>query len=309
MLAVKSAFPQVEFSTALTEKEASQEIEDAEVVFGDMSREVFLAAKKLRWIQCHGAGVNKLIAIPELIESDVQLTNTRGAHASTIAEHFFGMLISLTRQLPALYQAQQRGEWLDWSEWSEKVGVQPIGLRGMTMGIIGLGNIGRAIADRAHAFEMKVIAVDIRDIPRPESVSEMWTLDNMPELLERSDVAIVTVPGTPQTAGLLGEQPLSLMKPTAYLGVVSRGGVVDEEALAGMLKTGQLAGAALDVAETEPLPKESPLWDAPNLIITPHCAGKSVGTTTTATEIFQENLGLYLAGDPLINLVDKQLGF
>ena len=200
MLRVKTAFPQVEFSTALTEEKALQEVQDVEVIFGDVSREVFLAAGNLRWIQCHGAGVNKLIAISELVESEVQLTNTRGAHAPTISEHFFGMLISLTRQLPKLYQAQQRREWIDWSEWSEKVGNRPLGLAGMTLGIIGLGNIGQAIAKRARAFEMEVIAMDIRDdLSRPECVSDLWPVENLPELFKRSDIVVITVPGTPQT--------------------------------------------------------------------------------------------------------------
>ncbi len=309
MRQVKSAFPQVEFATALTREQILQEVGDAEVVFGNVSRAAFLAAKNLRWIQCHGAGVDSLIAIDELVESDVQLTNTSGAHAATIAEHFFGMLIGLARRLPQLYEAQRHREWVDWSAWPKKVGARPVGLLGMTLGVIGLGNIGRAIAARARAFEMRVVAVDVRSIPRPDFVSQLWPTDNLPELLTCSDAVVVTVPGTPQTLGMLDKQALALMKPTAYLSVVSRGGVVDEEALAVMLKEGRLAGAALDVAAAEPLPDDSPLWDAPNLILTPHCAGKSETTTALATAIFQENLRRYLAGEPLINLVDKRLGF
>lgn len=306
---VKKAFPSVEFSIELSEDRILHAVENTDIVFGDLSRNAFLKAKNLGWIQCHGAGVNKLVAIPELIASQVPITNTSGAHAPTIAEHFFGMLISLTRKLPDLYLAQRNGEWIDWGEWSKKVGSRPVGLLGMTIGIIGFGNIGRAIAERAAAFRMNVIAVEIRDLAKPDFVEEIWKLDHLPQLLKQSDVVAVTVPGTPQTTGLLGKDMLSLMKPTGFLGVVSRGGVVDEAALAQMLVENRLAGAALDVFQTEPLSKSSPLWQAPNVIITPHVSGKSEYTNEAATSIFIENLANYLAGKPLTNLVNKEFGF
>ena len=309
LLRIKQAFPNVEFITALSEEEVLRAVGDVEVVFGDLPRKAFLSAAKLRWIQCHGAGVNNLVAIPELIKSDVLVTNTKGAHAPTIAEHFFGTLISLTRKLPDLYIAQLRKEWINWSDWVEKIGSRPIGLVGLTLGVIGLGNIGRAIAERACAFEMKIIAVDINNIPRPHYVSELWKVDHLSHLLEQSDVVAVTIPGTPQTNGLLSKEVLSFMKHTAYLGVVSRGGIVDEEAVAKMLVEGRLAGAAIDVFKKEPLPPDSPLWNAPNLILTPHCCGKSENTTAAATTIFIENLRLYLANEPLSNVVNKEMGF
>ncbi len=309
LLRVKQAFPSVEFTTELSEDRIQQAVEDAEVVFGDLTRNAFLKAKKVRWIQCHGAGVNKLVAIPELIESNVSITNTSGAHAPTIAEHFFGTLISLTRKLPELYVAQQREEWVNWSEWTEKIGNRPISLLGLTLGVIGFGNIGRAIAERAAAFQMKIIAVDIREFAKPPYLDELWKLENLSQLLKQADVVAVTVPGTPETAGLLNGEALSLMKPTAYLGVVSRGGVVDEHALADILVKGRLAGAALDVFKSEPLRGDSPLWKAPNLILTPHCSGKSEYTNTAATSIFMENLERYLTGNQLVNQVNKELGF
>lgn len=276
---------------------------------GDFSREVFLAAKELRWVQCHGAGVNKLMGIPELVASNVRITSTKGAHAATIAEHFFGMLIGLTRQFPKLQEAQHRQEWVNWAQWPKVIGRRPVGLLGMTLGIVGFGNIGSAIAERSHAFGTRNIAVDIRPLSRPAYVEELWSLAKLPNLLSQSDAVAVTVPGTPQTAGMLGKDMLSSMKPGSYLVAVSRGGVVDEQVLAAMLRDGHLAGAALDVAATEPPPADSPLWTAPNLILTPHCAGKSANTTAAATEIFRDNLTRHLAGQSLRNLVDKELGF
>jgi phosphoglycerate dehydrogenase-like enzyme len=309
LLRITQAFPQVEFQTALSENLILQTVGDAEVVFGDLSRDAFLKAEKLRWIQCHGAGVNKLVAIPELVASNIPVTNTSGAHAPTIAEHFFGGLISLTRILPELYLAKQRREWASWSKWVDQFGRLPVSLAGMTIGVIGLGNIGRAIAERAAAFQMRVIAVDIWEVPQPSYLAGFWKIDQLARLLEQSDVVVVTVPGTPETANLLSKEMLLLMKPTAYLGVVSRGGIVDEDALAEMLIEGRLAGAVMDVFQKEPLPTQSRLWDAPNLMLTPHVSGKSEQTTAAATSIFIDNLECYLAGKPLKNMVKKEMGF
>ena len=300
---VRKTFPQVEFTAASDQDKILREIPDAEVVYGGITREAFLAAKKLKWIQNTGAGVEKLARISEIAGSDVIVTNTRGAHAATIAEHTFGLLISLTRNLRQTFQAQRDHNW----------GVQfdnpMVGLTGLTLGMVGLGNIGRAIAKRGYAFDMNVIAIDAHEVPKPDFVTELRLSDGLDDLLQRSDVVAVTTPHTPNTAGLLGEQQLRLMKPSSYLLVVSRGGIVDEDALARMLNEGKLAGAGLDVTATEPLPEDSPLWDTPNLLITPHCSGRSAFTSASALAIFHENLRRYLADEPLTNLVDLKLGY
>ena len=306
---IQGTFPQIEFQTALSEDQILAAVGEAEVVFGDLTRAAFLKAANLRWIQCHGAGVNKLVAIPELIAAPVVVTNTSGAHAAAIAEHFFGGLISLTRRLPDLYQAQQRREWVHWSEWAVRIGTPPVSLVGMTLGVVGLGHIGRAIAERAAAFQMRVIAVDLCDVPQPPYLAAFWKVDQLPELLSQADVVVVTAPGTPETANLLSKDRLGRMNPGAYLGVLSRGGIVDEDAVAEMLIAGRLAGAVMDVFEKEPLPAASRLWDAPNLILTPHCSGKSEQTTAAATSIFIENLTCYLARKPLKNVIRKEMGF
>ena len=300
---VRKTFPQVEFTAASDQDKILREIPDAEVVYGGITREAFLAAKKLKWIQNTGAGVEKLARISEIAGSDVIVTNTRGAHAATIAEHTFGLLISLTRNLRQTFQAQRDHNW----------GVQfdnpMVGLTGLTLGMVGLGNIGRAIAKRGYAFDMNVIAIDAHEVPKPDFVTELRLSDGLDDLLQRSDVVAVTTPHTPNTAGLLDEQQLRLMKPSSYLLVVSRGGIVDEDALARMLNEGKLAGAGLDVTATEPLPEDSPLWDTPNLLITPHCSGRSAFTSASALAIFHENLRRYLADEPLTNLVDLKLGY
>lgn len=300
---VRDAFPQVEFVEAFDEETQVREVADAEVVFGHLDRAPFLAAKKLKWIQCHGAGVDFITHVPELPASDVILTNTRGAHAKTIAEHTIGMLIALSRGFHDLFRAQDRREWL------RPFSRPAVGLSGRTLGIVGLGNIGRAIAQRAAAMEMRVIAVDVAPGAKPDCVESLGTLDGLPSLLRQSDAVVVAAPYTAETAGMIGSAEIASMRPTAFLLVISRGGILDERALIAALKEGRLAGAGLDVQSREPLPADDPLWDAPNLFLTPHCSGQSTQTTAAATAIFKENLGRYISGMPLVNVVDKARGF
>jgi phosphoglycerate dehydrogenase-like enzyme len=177
------------------------------------------------------------------------------------------------------------------------------------MGIIGLGQIGRAIAKRAHAFEMNVIAVDAHPMPKPDYVAEVRLLDGLDDLMRRSDVVVVATPITPETRGMIGPAQLELMKPGSYLLVMSRGGIVDEPTVTAMLHDGRLAGAGFDVTAIEPLPEESELWSAPNVIITPHCSPSSEQTRANVVAIMKENLRRYLAGEPLNNVVDKKLGY
>jgi phosphoglycerate dehydrogenase-like enzyme len=298
---LRADFPQAEFVTVQNPTDGA--VAEAEVAFGAVSSELLRAARKLRWIQSGSAGVEWMEGVPELIDTDIIVTNTRGAHATTIAEHTIGMLVFLARGFDSLFQAQQQRIW---QRPPQRPGV---GLVGLTMGIIGLGQIGRAIAKRAHAFDMKIIAVDVNDVPRSDYVSEFWLLDGLSELLRRSDVVVVATPITNETRGMLGPAQLALMKPSAYLLVMSRGGIVDEPTLVKMLREGRLAGAGLDVQAIEPLPVENELWDAPNIFITPHCSPSSQQTQANVFSIMKENLKLYLAGQPLMNLVDKKRGY
>lgn len=298
---LKAEFPDVEFVYGKTEAEVVKAAADAEVAFGPISRDAFMAAEELRWIQSSSAGVEWMKNVPELLDRDVIVTNTRGAHASTIAEHAFGMLVLLARNFPGLLKAQER------KEWGNRQSL--VGLAGMTMGIIGLGQIGRAIGKRADAFEMRVIAVDAHAVPRPDYVAEFWLLDGLPELLKKSDVVVVATPITNETRGMLGPNELRLMKPSAYLLVMSRGGIVDEPTLIQMLREGKLAGAGLDVAAIEPLPPDNELWDAPNIFITPHCSPSSQQTRDNVLSTLKDNLKRYIAGQELVNLVDKKLGY
>ncbi len=299
--ALRRELPAVEFIVPDTEEQKLAAAADAEVALGSVTAELLAAAPRLKWVQSGSAGVEWIP--PELADTDIVVTNTRGAHAATIAEHAFGMLIALARRFDDLRQAQRDKVWL-------RPAPQPtVGLAGLTMGVIGLGNIGRAIAVRAHAFEMPVIAVDAHPVARPDYVAELGLLDGLDDLLRRADVVAVATPITDATRGMLSAERLALLKPTAYLLGMSRGGIIDEPALVRMLREGALAGAGLDVTAVEPLPADSELWDAPNILISPHSSPSSARTGALVGTMIRRNLQRYLAGEPLENVVDKSLKY
>ena len=299
----RQEFPQVEFVLADTAEEITAQAADAEAAFGPINSSQLQAAPNIRWIQASSAGVEWMPNVPELAERGITVCNTRGAHATTIAEHTMGMLVFLTRGFGPLHKAQQR------HEWGVPEGTRLVGLVGLKMGIVGLGNIGRQIARRAAAFDMDVSAVDVNPMEKPDYVTDLQLMDGMPALLRDSDVVVVTVPITAQTRGMIGPDELALLKQDAFFIVISRGGIIDEPTLIRMLEEGKLAGAALDVAATEPLPADDPLWDAPNLFITPHSSPSSVQTTANVRHIMRENLKRFLNGEPLQNTVGIERGY
>jgi phosphoglycerate dehydrogenase-like enzyme len=301
---LRQAFPDVEIVVARNRESVAAMIVDADGFFGALSREVFQAAKQLRWVQASSAGVEWLLDVPELVDSDVVVTNTRGAHAGTIGEHVFAMLLTFTRQMHFFDQAQAGHTW---ARAEGEALVQ--GLAGKTMGIVGLGNIGRAVGARAAAFEMRVLGLDAQPVEVPPYVQRLWRFEQLPDFLPRLDVLVVSVPLTNQTRGMLGARELALLHPSAYVFVVSRGGILDEDALLSALRNHQLAGAGLDVALREPLPADSPLWDVDNLIITPHVSAHSQRTMDLMWAIVKENIGRFARGEALVNLVDKRLAY
>jgi phosphoglycerate dehydrogenase-like enzyme len=300
---VKKDFPQIDWVDGKSPETLMEHVVDAEIIYGHVNSEHVNAAQNLKWVHSHSAGVDWVLNVPELIESDIVVTNTTGGHANTISEHTIGMIISLTRGFPHLARAQSE------HRWGQPLEFKPIGLSGRTMGIVGLGNIGKAIARVANAMQMNVIAVDARSIECPEFVSACWGIDELPRLVQESDVVVVTVPFTPQTKDMIGASEIAQMKDDSYLVGISRGGIITEQALIDGLGSGKLAGAALDVTAIEPLPGDNPLWDAPNLIITPHCCGTSEQTFRDVTEFLRTNLHRYLSNEPLLNVIDKRAGY
>jgi len=253
----------------------------------------------LRWIHTISTGVDHVL-FPFLIESDIVLTNARGVYDRSVAEMVLAYMLLVVKELPRFQRLQAEHRW-------EKASLRE--MEGLTVGLVGFGGIGQQVAAWAQPLGMRIIAT--RRHPRDESpLADLVLLpDHLPELLAQSDLVVVTLPLTPQTYNLIDARALAQMKPDAWLINVARGGLVDEEALAWALQEGRLGGACLDVFEEEPLPEGSPLWDLPNVILTPHTSGLSPRLHERSVDLFLENLGRYMAGKPLRNVVDKRAGY
>lgn len=294
----------LEVVRAMTTEEAEREVVDADIMFGWPTAAMIASAPKLKWVQFPSAGADALMRVPELVEADIVVTNTRGAHAPSIAEHVFGLLLSMTRAIP------QSVGWQRDHHWNRVDGYRlPREIMGSTMGIVGYGYIGHAVASRATAFGMKVLAVDVARGPGDDAVEEIWPVSELPRMLTLSDVVVIAAPYTKETRHMIGADAFAAMKDDAYLIAISRGGVVDEPALIETLRSGKLAGVGLDVAEVEPLDGASPLWDFPNVLITPHLAGSSWQKERRCVEILIDNIGRYMRGEELRNLVNKRAGY
>lgn len=274
-------------------------IADVEILFGHIGEDAMQAATALRWVHQPHAGVEGFM-YPAFKESGIMLTNCRGLYGTQIAEHAFALLLSLTRQIPAQLEFMKTKHW-------ERLPC--IELAGMTMGILGLGGIGKAIATRARAFEFDVIAIDAEPVEKPDTVSELFGLDALMDFLAKTHILVVCCPITSETHKLLSHAQFNQMPDASYVVNISRGKVIDEEALLAALRSGKLAGAGLDVTYTEPCPPENSLWEQPNVILTSHSAGASQHIRRRAMQLFIDNLHRYVAGEPLINLVDKQKGY
>ena len=301
---LRARHPGVELVVVKDRDEVLDQIGDADGLFGSVNAMEFAAAEQIRWIQAGSAGVEWLWNVPALqARDDVVVTNMRSAHAATIAEHLYAMLLAFSRGLRQFGELQERAEW----GRGKVAGLTAI--KDRTMGIVGFGNIGRAIARRADGFEMKVLAVDAFPGEPAHGVEEVWPLSRLDEMCSQIDVLAISAPITPETRGLIGPAQIALLRPGAYVMVMSRGNIVDEPALIAALESGHVAAAGLDVTHEEPLPSSDPLWKAPNVIVTPHTSAASSLTIGLVWEIFEENLGRFTRGEPLMNAVDKRLGY
>ena len=291
----------VEVSVANSVEDAIAKVADADAVYSGarLPREIFIAGKKLRWVQIGGAGVETTL-YPEMLESDVILTNTSGAYDIPIADHVLAMILCFARGLNMFIRHQIEGVWR---------GTPMFELAKQTILIIGLGSIGLAVAQRAHGFDMRIFAVDVMDFDKPEYVEKVEKPGKLHELLPEADFVAICCPLTQKTCGLIGKAEFQKMKSTAYIINPARGKIIDESAMIQALSEKQIAGAGLDVFEQEPLPSDSPLWKMPNVIITTHSAGGSPVTGVRMMDIVCENLRRFTAGEPLINVVNKSAGF
>jgi len=261
------------------------------------------AGTKLRWIQLWSAGVERYVSNPELRDSDIVLTNAQIIQGPEIADHTLALLLSLTRDIKYFGEKMSTG----WGERRSRIPL--IELRGRTALVIGLGGIGTQVAQRAAGFGMRVLALDAKDIPLHRDVEYVGQPDELDALLPEADVVFSCVPRTAESERMLGPKQFALMKEGAYLVNVSRGAIVDTEALVAALESGRLAGAGLDVTDPEPLPADHPLWKMDNVVITPHIAGISDRIGERHRELFRDNLERFATGRPLRHVVDKKAGY
>jgi phosphoglycerate dehydrogenase-like enzyme len=300
---VRRAGRNVELVVPRSEAEMLAAAADAEVILGEPSAEAVRAAKKLKWVQHWAAGVENLPR--ELMQHPCVLTNMQRVFAPVIAETAFALLLGLTR---GLVQASVPNFRL--RKWERGGAVALEDLYQKTMGVVGLGGIGSEIARRAsHGFGMKVLAVDPKPMPRPEFVAELREPAWLAEMVPQVDVLVSCAPHTRETVKLFNEAVFRALKKTAYFINVSRGALVDQAALATALKEGWIRGAGLDVTTPEPLPPEDPLWDCPNLVITPHNSGAAPIRQVRLVALVAENVRRYSTGLALLNVVDKERGY
>lgn len=267
-------------------------------------------APNLRWLQYPGAGVDGLLASGLLDpQSGVIVTTATGIHATTISEYVFGSMLMFNWNWPQMVRLQDGHVWAKSAGWYSLGGRE---LAGQTLGIVGMGSIGRRIAQLGHAFGMRV-AGSRRSFAEGRAadpdLDQSYPPDRLHEMLSMCDYVVLAVPLTPETERMIGEAELRAMKPTTYLVNIARGRVIDEAALIKALREGWIAGAGLDVAETEPLPSHSPLYGMPNVILTPHIAGVSVYYEQRLAQLFADNLQRYRAGQPLLNRFEPARGY
>ncbi len=254
---------------------------------------------RLRWIQSSAAGLDHCL-VPSVVDSDIPVTSASGVLSDQVAEHALALLTAWMRSLPVFFRAQQKKEYIR----------RPTrDLTHSTVGIVGFGGVGRRLAQVLAPLKTRILATDVFPIDKPAHVESLWPADRLAELAGLVDVLILTAPLNRQTQGMIDRTLLARMRPHALLCNMARGKLVVEADLIAALQAGALAGAVMDVNAEEPLPADSPLWDTPNVIITPHVAGQSARRIDDMTNFFCRNLKRYLAGQPLVNLVDKQHGF
>lgn len=295
--------------------EVKEAMADADAFFGKLTPELLARAPRLRWIQAPTASLEHYL-FPELIEHPAVLTNMRGLYSDVIADHVMGMVVALARHFPRYWANQQEGRWEPVGGEEARVGFD-VGpgvtnaidrahphLGDLTLGIVGLGEIGREVARRARAFSMRIVALDpvAREAEGVETISPPSTLN---QFLPACDFVVVCAPHTPATVRMFRKEQFARMKLGAYFINVGRGALVDTPDLIAALQQGLIAGAGLDVVDPEPVPPDHPLWRLPNVLITPHVAGYSPRIAARHAGVLFDNVRRFLLGEPLRNVVRK----
>jgi len=301
---VQALVPGMRILVTRDRDEIESTLDEIEIAVGGFPRDLLSKARNLRWFQQWGAGANWLMRHPEAADLDFVLTNASGVHAIPISEHILALLLAFARRLHLAVRTQERGEWVP--HHREK-GV--FELAGKTMVLVGVGAIGERTAEVASALGMRVLAVRRDPTVGTPGVEATFGPDQLLDVLPEADFVVLTVPLTHETQGMIGERELRAVKSTVYIVNIGRGGTIQEHALIRALQEGWIAGAGLDVFETEPLPEDSPLWAMENVIITAHYSGATPHYDERAMDIFLDNLRRYRDGEPLRNVVNKKLGY
>ena len=298
---IRAVDPRVRVTATADRDRANGMAKNAEVIVGWLIPEsVVEHAARLKWIHATAAGVDTLF-FPQVLDGRVTLTSSVGIHTTVLPEHVMAVVLAFARRLHVAVRNQMARRW----DRASTIGEE---LEGKVLGVLGLGAIGRALAQRAAAFGMRVIGTK----RTPESIAHVERVfppEDTDEVLRTADFLVVLLPLTPQTRGLIDSRALRLMKPTAVLINVGRGPIVQEEALIEALRTGVIAGAGLDVFDREPLPSDSPFYRMENVVMTPHVSGASPTYLDRAIPLFCENLRRYVTGAPLLNVVDPTRGY
>ena len=298
------AFPDIDFVVAYDAADHVEAIRDADAFFGWPNGEAFAAAEKLRWIACPGMGIDKIVAYQNIVESDVPITNAPGTHVTSMGDHVVGAMVGLTHRFQEAFEDRQKKIW-DTEKYASRI----TEITGTTVGIFGLGAIGRAVAERVSAFNTTTYAIDPGPSNIPETIEECWDLDRLDDLAKVSDFLVIAAPVLDSTRGSIDARRIAMMPKGSYIIVISRGEIVDEDAMCDALESGHLAGAALDATAIEPLEEDSRLWTLPNVILTPHSSALTPELYQMRREAFTANLRRFAAGEELANICDKTAGF
>ncbi|HKL78945.1 MAG TPA: D-2-hydroxyacid dehydrogenase [Mobilitalea sp.] len=288
--------------TVVNGVEATAEMfKKAEVIFGWPEEEQLKRSVNLRWLHLPSAGADSYARWELYPNSNILLTNSSGVYGVPIAEHVLAMILAYNHNLWKYAEQQKNLKWEEIRRTRD--------FYGSTIGIIGMGDIGMELAKRSKALGARVLGVKRTRSSMPEYVDRLYTIEEIDEVLQQADYVVLALPNTQKTNGIVSEQRLRKMKPDAFLVNIGRGALVDQEALIKALKENLIGGVGLDVTEPEPLPQDNPLWELPNVMITPHVSGISPSNDRIRIDLFVKNLERYLTGEPLVNMVDFEEGY
>jgi phosphoglycerate dehydrogenase-like enzyme len=317
---IKAAAGDMTVVNAADETDAEHALPDATAFFGKLTPRLLAAGPKLRWVQSPTASLEHYV-FPELIAHPCVLTNMRGLFSDVIADQVFGYILCFARNLHRYIRQQQQALWQPVGGEDARVSFAAgpgvvnaidrahLHLADCTLGVVGLGAIGAEVAKRGRAFYMRVQAIDPVRTQPPEGVVAIWKPERLPELLAASDFVVIAAPHTPQTEKMFRRAQFRQMKKSAFVINIGRGAIVDLADLTAALEAKEIAGAGLDVFETEPLPAEHPLWKMENVILTPHVAGYSPRIAERHLGVLLDNIRRFRAGESLRNVVDKAMWF